>query len=497
MEIPERLITHQVFLAKITMENTGTQAWGDGMKLRAQVPLDNETWGTSYIIMGQGRNARPGEAFTFTSYLKAPPKPGRFAFQWRVGTLRGDRMFGEPTAREFIVVEKRPDEAPPAPPAQDPSGKRVLSFGDFQYAGSFKVPRAVGGRDSVWSQSGLALRRMPDGTKRLFMNYGVLFEVEVPELVKLIDGDHSPLKVAEVKEVWGPVKLTRTGEQAISANAEFCWDQDRELLYWSSYHGYWTGGSWPLLAASKLGADGKLTHLGPWRMPKGVRAYKAYWGGVTRLSKGFADKYTGGRMLAVGFGGYYSICASASQGPALAAVAEPDSANPTLDPVELLVHPWGGTPAPRDGEYFVANCGWGGKQPDSPTRGSWTMEDFVKTAVFIDLPDRHGLLVFAYLGTGRMGYDYGHITSAGDADWWYIYDPEALGQVAKGARKPWQVVPHSRTKVHYPLAAKAAKRTPPSPVFGSCFDETDRFLYLLKRFCVDNRYPCVHVYRLK
>ena len=514
MEVPAKLLTDQVFLAKITMKNTGSQAWGDGMKLRSQDPPDNTNWGTSFIIMGQGRSAKPGEEFTFTSYLKAPAAAGKFAFQWRVAKIKDNEMFGQPTARKFLVVDKRPAEPAPKPPAQDPSGKHVLTFEDFEYAGSFKVPGSVAGRESEWSQSGLALRKMPDGTKRLFMNYGVLFEAEIPPLVKLRDGHHAPLKVAEAKKVWGAVKLAKPGEQAISANAEFWWDDSKKLLYWSSYHAYWTERPWPLLAASKLEDDGKgqpaaiqrggnpkVTHFGPWRVPKSVRHYKSYWGGVTKLPKAFADQYTGGRALALGFGGYYSICGPASQGPALCAIAEPDPAKPTLDAIELLVHPWGqDSPAPRDGDYFVANCSWGGQQPRSPRKGSWTMDDFVRTGVFLDLPDKHAFVAFAYLGTGRMGYDYGHIRSAGAADWWYFYDPKDLGAAAKGAkgaRKPWEVLPHSRTKVNYPPAAREPKKTPPAPVYGSCFDAEDRLLYLFKRFWVDNKYPCIHVYRVK
>jgi hypothetical protein len=326
--------------------------------------------------------------------------------------------------------------------------------------------------------------------------WGILFEAEVPELVKLVGGDHAPLKTAEVKKVWGTLSLAREGEQAISSNAEFWWDQENQLLYWSSYHGYWTGGSWPLLAATKLGDDGSMTHLGPWRVDVGH--FKAYWGGVKPLPKSFAEKYTGGRWLGVGFGGYYSICASASNGPALAAAATPDPQKKTLDIVELLVYPHAkGFSAVRDGDYFIANCSWGGKQPQSRTRGSWTMEDHVASAVFIDQPEGHAFIAFADLGTGRMGYDYGNIASAGDADWWYFYDPADLGAVAQGRKQPWEVQPHSRTKVDYPLAAGQRGQTPPAPIYGSCFDEQTRLLYLYKRFWVDNRWPCIHVYRLR
>ncbi|HUU21731.1 MAG TPA: hypothetical protein VM389_04265, partial [Phycisphaerae bacterium] len=116
--------------------------------------------------------------------------------------------------------------------------------------------------------------------------------------------------------------------------------------------------------------------------------------------------------------------------------------------------------------------------------------------VFVDLPEAHVYVAFAQLGTGRMGYDYGKITSAGESDWWYLYDPADLAAAAAGKAKPWEVTPNSRTKVTYPPAAKDPINRN-AAVCGACFDEEARLLYVYKPFCVDNRFPCVHVYRVK
>lgn len=57
MEVPKQVLTDQVFLAKITMKNTGSQTWKEANRshacLRSQDPQDNMTWGTNYIIQGQ------------------------------------------------------------------------------------------------------------------------------------------------------------------------------------------------------------------------------------------------------------------------------------------------------------------------------------------------------------------------------------------------------------------------------------------------------------
>ncbi len=87
-----------------------------------------------------------------------------------------------------------------------------------------------------------------------------------------------------------------------------------------------------------------------------------------------------------------------------------------MDLIELLAYPWQKEiGAPREGDYFVANSSWGGAPPESPSRGSWTMDDAVRAGVFIDLPEKHAFLAVARLGTGRIGYDYGTIVSAGHA----------------------------------------------------------------------------------
>jgi hypothetical protein len=506
-EVPAKLLTDQVFQAKIAIQNAGTRPWSDGLKLRSQGPLDNAVWGTTYIIMGQGRSCKPGAEIAFTSYLKAPHAPGKYTFQWRVARNGDGAMFGQSTPAETIVVEARPAEPPPEKPAADPSRKPVLSAADFEYAGSFKLPEAVEGCGSAFTESGLALRKAADG-KTLFVATGlqkkIVYEATIPELVKLEGADHKPLKTAKVKRTWGELKLPKQVEgETIHANAGFWWDEDHKTLYWSYYHGYMTGRV-PVLAASRLEEGKPPAHGGPWYIPETSPWYKAYWGGVTQLPKEFADRYTGGRRLALGFGGYYSICAAASRGPALCAIAEPDPAKSTVDLLDLLVYPWPKEiAAPRDGGYFVANCEWGGAQPRDPDRGWWTMDDWSRAGVFIDLPEKHGLLMLAYLGTGRMGYDYGTITSAGHASWWYFYDPQDLAAAAQGKRKPWEIEPHSRARIRYPRGVREGTEWGPGPgnVTGCCFDQETRLLYVYQQFCIDNGsrelFPCVHVYRVK
>ncbi len=483
------------------MRNTGTGSWGPrndahGL-LRSLDPPNNKTWGTDFIIQRQGTNCEPGREFSYTSYLRAPHQRGKYTFQWRLTKRKGGAAFGEPTESVVIQVVQRPAPLPPPPPpAADPAAKPVLRCDDFEYVGSFKVPARVGGGRGGYSQSGLALREMADGTKRLFVNFThpaqALFEVEIPPLVKLGKGNQADLKVAPLKKTWGAIQLkgkVADKEITIRPNGDFWWDQGTKRLYWTYYYYYWASGKLlPTLGASKLNDDGTMTHSGPWKVPTGH--FKAYWGGVTRLSKEFADKYTAGRRLALGFGGVYCCCGTASRGPALCAVAEPDPARDTVDMVEMLAYARGAK-APRDGNYF-SNVGYWTDQPLSPAKGYWAPTDAVGTGIFIDLPGTCAYIAFAHLGTGRMGYDYGGVTRGGSLSCWYFYDPKDLGEAARGARKIGEVMPRSRANVSPP----AGRGT----IVGSCFDQADRRLYLYCRGALPGRVesrPCVHAYRVK
>ncbi|MDY3551676.1 NBR1-Ig-like domain-containing protein [Gemmata sp. JC717] len=491
MEVPKEVTADQVFVAKVTMRNTGTQTWKEARdvvpsSLHSAEPADNLTWGTNFFIQGQGVVVAPGQDITYTSYLRAPSEPGKHNFQWRVHGPQG--AVGETTPKLEITVLKRPDAKDEALAARAPDagGKRPLTFDDFEYLGSFKVPETVGKGGAAFSESGLALRTPKDGSRRLFMNYThpetVMFETDIPDPVKFEKGDAGPLKTAAVKKEWGHL----TGkDKKHGANGGFVWDDERQVMYWTYYHGYWTGGDLPVLNASKLSEDGTVAPVGSWMLPR----QKWFWGGVTRLPKSFADTYTGGATLGVGFGGYYSIAEPCSRGPALGAVATPDPAKGQADVVSLLGYA-PTAPAPRPGDYFNANCAFWSEQPTSRAAGAWTYCDHCRAGVLIDLADKQGYIAFAKLGTGRLGYDYGHIGNAGEAQYWYFYDSRSLGETAKGAR------PVGVTGPYLMRADTGMVGT----AYGACFDEETRTLYVMRGGAYQvgrEMHPLVHAYRVK
>jgi len=242
-----------------------------------------------------------------------------------------------------------------------------------------------------------------------------------------------------------------------------------------------------VLGASRLDDNGTITPLGAWKVEPGM--YKWYWGGAINLPRAFADKYTGGKTLAVGFGTGYSGTYAESHGPSLSVVTDPDPAKDVLSATHLLGY-YKGESAPRDGLYFIAtNEGrdsWIGKQPDSPTKGYYTCSDLVRNGIFINTPKKHGFIAFVHLQMGRIGYDYGSGTSGGAVQCWYCYDPKELGAVAQGRSKPGQSLPQARTNVPLPGGTGGF-------ITGSCFDEETSLLYL---YNVEG-HGCIHAYRLK
>jgi hypothetical protein len=245
---PERVTAREVFPVTVAMRNTGTQTWeGPSIRLRAAHPPKNRTWGTDYVLIAQGTSVKAGAEYTFRSHLKAPADLGKLTFQWQV-CKDGAKWFGEVTPAKTIEVVAGQTRARKAivPQMKTRDGKKVLAFDDFEYLGSFKPPKVVDDARGAFSESGLALRPMLDGRDRLFVNYThpmqVLFEIEIPDLVKLRDGRHADLKTADVKKVWGSLKIPRAGQETLSPNGGFVWSEERKTLFWTfnANCGFWS-----------------------------------------------------------------------------------------------------------------------------------------------------------------------------------------------------------------------------------------------------------------
>jgi len=494
-DIPDTVITNQVFHVKITMRNTGNIPWGEGEEntgatLVSKNPNFNTTWGTYFITMSQGNTVASGQTYCFESYLMAPSTPGTYNFSWQCQNWLPEggyvdtttNFFGEILTDIYITVIQR-QELPPEKPQLKATS---IDSSDFEYIGSFKLP-GLPGYEQTFTASGLALKKSGNKKNLLIMTgtYDfALYEVEIPELIKPVEGEMSELNTASVITNWGALDCGNIGGEYIQPNAGFWYDNDENILYWTHYNFYFPGGSsdFPVLMSTRLNTDGTKTNLNYWYLPNPLEAFKGYWGGIIKLSDNFAQTYTGGKKFALGFGGYFNMCASASRGPALGAISKPEPGDSVLNITPIMYYP-DPVACPRPGNYF-SNIGYWDTQPTAPWEGWWAGVDLCRAGVLIDLPDKKGYMAFAYQGIGRLGYDFGGYNADGKYQHcWYFYDLEDLGNAASGNSDPTTLLPVRFYEINYPIEGDF--------ISGACFDEDTRNLYL---YSVK---PVIHVYHLK
>jgi len=500
-----RLLTDEIFEAEIVFSNVGQVAWkpttGTEVRLVYVGRGDPEIWGTNFIIQGQANLGEVGKDVTFRSVLRAPSKPGVYEFQWLPRTASG--AVGKPSEVLRIEVAASPtneDWSLEREPTMRPEnwgayGRRALSTKDIQYVGSFRLPKKLKDARSAFSAIGIAI--LPGG-KSMLLNYThptqELAEVLIPAPKKLT-GVHeiNSLNEAKTAKVLGnlvtPIKPT-SGVKEIWPNGGIAYDAATETVYWTWSHPYYAGGPVPTFAATSLSNDTPLKPLGHWI----VNEAKHHWGGVGWIGKDFADLFLDGKRLGLGFGGYYSICAPCSRGPAFSAT---DIPNPSLDRLDLqpLINYQSKNPAPRDGQYMIANCSFWNEQPLSRQKGFWAAFDECRAGVFIELKNVAGYITFPHLAFGRIGYDNGAGIIADRTRWWYFYSPEGFAEIALN-RSMRFVMPSEMVQDQ---AIQPGAETLYGIDTGACFDAESRLLYVVRSQAYKEGvefYPVVNVYRI-
>lgn len=381
--------------------------------------------------------------------------------------------------------------------------KSLVSEADFQYVGAFRLPRDVEGRDGAWGR-GLAIREL-NGQPRIISSTvdGTIYEALPPE-----PGTHGEFPQASIVTVWGDLSK---GHRVGQLNGLF-WDEPTRRLYWSSGDLYNTiHPDNPSMGFStfndQAGTPGAT--YGPWRFTG--RGSKATMGGVLALPDWFAAQYTAGRRLAAGFGGYWSIVANgpAHMGPALCAFETPDVNLPAGKPVKftnLVGYPFNPVPytqpdrCHRDTDYRTEFDGW---NPRNGV-GYWSWTDFLwQGAVWIDLPQKHGVVFMPTLGRGRTWYEGSTLHAERAAHAFYVYDPMEFVPVASGKTKQWRIQPAQTwdmqfENITYPMPGW--RDEPNRMITGATFDQSRQTLYVAVRFAYGTGAAgqhLVYVYRVK
>ena len=89
------------------------------------------------------------------------------------------------------------------------------------------------------------------------------------------------------------------------------------------------------------------------------------------------------------------------------------------------------------------------KAPDG--RGRWVWGDSAyQTGIWLDLPTKHGFLLIPTVHTGNVWYQNSTLNWNGRTAEFHIYDPQELGEVARGSRPVWGVKPSDVWRPDWP-----------------------------------------------
>jgi hypothetical protein len=399
--------------------------------------------------------------------------------------------------------------------------KRLLQFSDFEYVGGFRFPNTAGdldlrfGRGLAHRYMGRDLRFYSTGHRMALtpatVRDGSVFEFGFPGVSAT-----APFPIAPILRNWGDIyqnKIvvgTLEGKHYVIPDQPrgLWWDEQDQRLYWS----YACGGAGddsycPLTESCTLGASeldsstGRGRALGCWRI--GPAPYKSVMRGCVPIPQWFAQTYTRGRRIAVGFGGYFSLMnnGGVSLGPSLWAIDPPTSPHmSTIDATTLVsYHPPNPRPytrpmrCQRPADYRMPAAtdkrrldGW--LVRNGIGYWSWT-DEIHQGCVWIDLPDKHGVLFFPVLGHGLLYYANAAVKAEKGLHWWMAVDPSDLAKVTQGRLDRdllvpawWQEVRYP--EVPYPTGSGWQSEWPQfwsnmPRVVGSTFDPTTRMLFVM------------------
>lgn len=410
--------------------------------------------------------------------------------------------------------------------------KAVLNQTSFKCIGSCKLPQSAGGADTAYTLGGLAHRYVNGELHFLTTAHvytgGLVYEADCPSF------SLSNPQRGKVTRFWGDIYTGHKwvgndgGSSDLSGGVGtygLYFDPANNRLYWN--YGHWynaTNPNNPSIGCSYLNdQNGVATGLGAWGLNNVPEKYIR--GGVTPIPQWFANSYTGGRNLAAGNGGYFSIISSGSLGPSLAALSSPVG-NPdrsSVSNVLLLGYPLGNqdsshgrgwrtpnynstydsgqwNPAPLPSgttSPFPANNNYGGKV------GYWTWSDSIfGGGTWIDLPNAAGVLFLAKVGTGNVYYQTSDRHAQGGAYIWIVYNPKDLAAVASGAKQSWQIQPTYiwEDDGTLPCDTNGFSGDGSVQIGGASFDPTSNRLYVCVTSGTDwngsESWPSVYAYQV-
>jgi hypothetical protein len=306
--------------------------------------------------------------------------------------------------------------------------KTLLTPADFSCIGYLRFPPDF---DDLWYAYGqLSLRRV--GSELRVLSAGStthdfpVLEYRVPDAAPSMTMATAPM-LTPIRN-WGtiPETVRITGGSGGSVVGGFLWDEARQGI-WATYKDWYAPVEHhPTILFLHLPANGVMKIYGPWRTEWNSQRTG---GGLTLIPQAFVDAHLGGGSN-VGVMSYSGGAASPF-GANLSRMRLPDpftvkpdvsvpaavSLNPpwTIANDGLILHDIDHRQA-RDQRYKI--CGWNGLEYDCAAPGVPVPEigpplfggklandhDTFSSKLWIDLPDKHGLVGFGQLASTPEGY---------------------------------------------------------------------------------------------
>ena len=420
------------------------------------------------------------------------------------------------------------------------SNKRVLRDSDLQYLGAMRCPA-----EGAWMDfsTGTLTGRKVNGQTRLIMSGNITMGDPVYEFAEAsafgLDPATAPRMslvktwgdiYGQSRKTWTPAGVEKTTYPRYPG--ALYWNESKQLLYWTYVNTYnVTGEDEWCLGASKLDPAG-VTAYGPWR-PSG-EGKKGSWRCI-RITESPAGELLCGS-------GVMSGAASSPWGPDMWAGAFPTATTPAgfgtpdLPIVKYLTYypmtvgrdgSWAGPirSARRPGDYTFEPLSSGVLTEIDPKKnggvGSWTQMDGLGGALWIDLPEVHGVLFNGRFGAGHLWYRNeavgndrcvhgmaapAQITGPVSTDMYPVmifYDPADLHAVRQGSRVDYTIDAAQIINAHDRFGLKTAPITSVGSaknLGGSYFDPATRRLYVAAPDADDSTpgmyMPLVHVFRI-
>lgn len=348
----------------------------------------------------------------------------------------------------------------------------LLIATDFQYVGSFNVPLY---NNNPFSTGGLS-HRYESSVLRLLGTTGYsVYEFTVP--TPSLDANPANWPTATVLQDYGSIASPLMNQMD---NPEFrgvYYDPVTDWLLLGGRDNYNAlGTNYQSYMAYNRGT---AQSIGPWNNT-GDLQHAALGGASLRIPQWFSDAYLNGDPWFLGNGFRASGQGAFHYGPVFAsgkiegsnlvnnALVRFPQANPELrDPTYTYVedddptNDWL-TPSPPDG---------------------MTAGEFCRSAVvWVDLPDKHGIILIPCISRGEIVYRNARIEVGGIDQYWYVYDPEDVAASAQGqiavheahAKSYWKFVGRGGSVTYAPGSTNPV---PDDRALGATLD--DRRLYVL------------------